>query len=62
MCLILEVLGSQCEIQGLTSVFLTVNDNRWSCGRAIFQGNPASKTNKTSSPFHNNIALEMLDH
>ena len=38
------------------------SDNRWSCGRAIFQGNPASKTNKTSSPFHNNIALEIWDH
>ena len=24
--------------------FLTVSDNRWSCGRAILQGNPASKT------------------
>ena len=41
---------------------LTESDNRWSCGRAIFQGNPASKTNKTSSPFHNNIVLEILDH
>ena len=40
--------------------FLTVSDNRWSCGRAIFQGNPASKTNKTSSPFHNNIVLEIF--
>ena len=37
--------------------FFTVSDNRWSCGRAIFQGNPASKTNKTSSPFHNNIVF-----
>ena len=37
--------------------FLTVSDNRWSCGRAVFQGNPASKTNKTSSPFHDNIVL-----
>ena len=41
--------------------FFTVSDNMWSCGRAIFQGSPASKTNKTSSPFHNNIALEILD-
>ena len=54
--------GSQCEIRGLTSEFLTVSDNRWGCGRAKFQGNPASKTNKTSSPFHDNIVLEILDH
>ena len=39
-----------------------MSDNRWSCGRAVFQGNPASKTNKTSSPFHDNIVLEILDH
>ena len=38
---------------------LTVSDNRWSCGRAIFQGNPVNKTN---SPFQNNIDLEILDH
>ena len=39
-----------------------MSDNRWSCGRAVFQGNPDSKTNKTSSPFHNSIVLEILDH
>ena len=53
---------SQCEIRGLTSEILTVSDNRWSCGRAIFQGNPAIKTSKTSSPLHNNIVLGILDH
>ena len=58
VCLTLEVLGSQYEIRSLTSeFFFTVSNNRWSCGRAIFQGNPASKTNKTSSPFHNNIVF-----
>ena len=53
--------GSQCDIWGLASdfFFFTVRDNRWSCGRAKFQGNPASKM---SSPFHNNIVLEILDH
>ena len=52
----------QCEIRGLTSEILTMSDNRWSCGQAIFQGNPAIKTSKTSSPLHNNIVLEILDH
>ena len=39
-----------------------MGDNRWSCDRAVFEGNLASKTNKTNSPFHNNIVLEILDH
>ena len=41
--------GSQCEIRGLTSQVWTVSDNKWSCGRAIFQGNPAIKISKTST-------------
>ena len=36
-----------------------MGDNRWSCDRAVFEGNLANKTN---SPFHNNIVLEILDH
>ena len=40
--------------------FLTVSDNRWSCGRATFQGNLTIKTSKTSNPFHNNIVLETI--
>ena len=63
MRLILEVLRiAMWNTRLAIGVFLTVNDNRWSCGRAIFHGNPASKTNKTSSPFHNNIVLKILDH
>ena len=46
----------------LTSEILTVSDIRWSCGRAIFQGNPSIKTSKMSSPLHDNIVLEILDH
>ena len=53
---------SQCEIRGFTSEILTVSDNRWSSGWAIFKGNPAIKTSKMRSPFHNNIVLEILDH
>ena len=34
-----------------------MSNNRWSCGRAIFQGNRAIKTGKMSSPFENNIAI-----
>ena len=60
MRLTLEVLGI--ENTRLDISFLTVSDNRWSCGRFKFQENPASKMNKTSSPFHNNIVLEILDH
>ena len=41
---------------------LTVSDIRWSCGRAIFQGNRVIKTSKTSSLLDHNIVSEILEH
>ena len=54
--------GSQFAIRSLTSEFLTVSDNKWSCGRGLFQGNRAIKTSKMSSLLDRNIVLEILDN
>ena len=63
VCLILEFFYCNVKLEArLTSAFLTVSDNRWSCSRSIFQGNRAIKTCKTISRLVHNIVLEILDH
>ena len=48
--LILEVFCSQCEIRSPPNIrVFTMSDNRWSCGRSIFQRNRAIKTSKMRS-------------
>ena len=52
----LEVFCSQCEIRSPPNIAVfTVSNNRWSCGRSIFQGNQAIKTSKMRSVFDHNI-------
>ena len=52
--------NSSPEFEAWHREILTVSDNRWSCGRAIFQGNPTIKTIKRVVHFM--IVLEILDH
>ena len=54
--------GSQCEIRSTPSEFLTVSDNKGSCGRTIFQAIRAIKTSKTSSLLDHNIVLEIMNN
>ena len=59
--LILEFFCSQCEIRSPPNIgVFTVSDNRWSCGRSIFQGNPAIKTSKMILLDHNIVDIGTL--
>ena len=60
-CLILFLFFRKVKYRARLGV-LTVSDNKWSCGRTIFQGNRAIKTSKRSSLLGHNIVLEILEH